>query len=81
VAATGEALLKNRSQSETKDDRHQGASAPLVECLRLGEREPGQSSKRCCATYGTGGAFITATDFLMNGGVTPAYWFGDLASK
>jgi hypothetical protein len=30
---------------------------------------------------GEGGAFITGSDFLMDGGVTAAYWFGDLAPK
>ncbi len=30
---------------------------------------------------GTDGAFITGSDFLMDGGVTAAYWFGDLAPK
>jgi NAD(P)-dependent dehydrogenase (short-subunit alcohol dehydrogenase family) len=29
---------------------------------------------------GPEGAFITGSDFLMDGGVTAAYWFGDLAS-
>jgi len=28
---------------------------------------------------GIDGAFITGSDFLMDGGVTAAYWFGDLA--
>ena len=28
---------------------------------------------------GTEGAFITGSDFLMDGGVTAAYWFGELA--
>lgn len=28
---------------------------------------------------GTDGAFITGSDFLMDGGVTAAYWFGELA--
>jgi len=28
---------------------------------------------------GTEGAFITGSDFLMDGGVTAAYWYGDLA--
>lgn len=28
---------------------------------------------------GSEGAFITGSDFLMDGGVTAAYWFGDLA--
>jgi NAD(P)-dependent dehydrogenase (short-subunit alcohol dehydrogenase family) len=30
---------------------------------------------------GTDGAFITGSDFLMDGGVTAAYWYGDLASN
>jgi len=28
---------------------------------------------------GADGAFITGSDFLMDGGVTAAYWYGDLA--
>jgi hypothetical protein len=28
---------------------------------------------------GLDGAFITGSDFLMDGGVTAAYWYGDLA--
>ena len=27
------------------------------------------------------GAFITGSDFLMDGGVTAAYWFGELGAK
>ena len=27
------------------------------------------------------GAFITGSDILMDGGVTAAYWFGELAPK
>jgi len=30
---------------------------------------------------GRDGAFITGSDFLMDGGVTSAYWYGDLASQ
>ena len=30
---------------------------------------------------GPDGAFITGSDFLMEGGVTAAFWFGELASK
>jgi NAD(P)-dependent dehydrogenase (short-subunit alcohol dehydrogenase family) len=30
---------------------------------------------------GQDGAFITGSDFLMDGGVTAAYWYGDLAPK
>ena len=28
---------------------------------------------------GADGAFITASDFLVDGGVTAAYWYGELA--
>lgn len=30
---------------------------------------------------GPDGAFITGSDFLMDGGVTATYWFGELAPK
>jgi NAD(P)-dependent dehydrogenase (short-subunit alcohol dehydrogenase family) len=30
---------------------------------------------------GPDGAFITGSDFLMDGGVTAAYWFGELGAK
>jgi len=30
---------------------------------------------------GSDGAFITGSDFLMDGGVTAAFWFGELAAK
>ena len=30
---------------------------------------------------GPDGAFITGSDFLMDGGVTSAYWYGDLAPQ
>ena len=30
---------------------------------------------------GQDGAFITGSDFLMDGGVTAAWWYGDLAPK
>jgi NAD(P)-dependent dehydrogenase (short-subunit alcohol dehydrogenase family) len=30
---------------------------------------------------GPDGAFVTGSDFLMDGGVTAAYWFGELAPK
>ena len=30
---------------------------------------------------GSDGAFITGSDFLMDGGVTAAYWYGELAGK
>ena len=30
---------------------------------------------------GPDGSFITGSDFLMDGGVTAAYWYGELAPR
>jgi hypothetical protein len=30
---------------------------------------------------GPDGAFVSGSDFLMDGGVTAGYWFGELAQK
>ena len=30
---------------------------------------------------GADGGFITGSDFLMDGGVTAAYWYGELAPQ
>jgi hypothetical protein len=37
------------------------------------------SDPRCPAP--TDGAFITGSDFLMDGGVTSAFWYGELGPK
>ena len=40
----------------------------------------GGSSRRS-ARWGPDRAFITGSDFLQDGGVTAAYWFGELGRK
>jgi hypothetical protein len=30
---------------------------------------------------GQDGAFVTGSDFLMDGGVSASYWYGELATK
>jgi len=42
---------------------------------------PDEVANVAALLMGPEGAFITGSDFLMDGGVTAAYWFGDLASK
>jgi len=50
---------------------------------------PGQIGQAIARRVGIGGAllmgadggFITGSDVLMDGGVTAAYWYGDLAPK
>ena len=45
----------------------------MAEAIRWG--------KRGALLMGPDGGFITGSDFLMDGGVTAAYWYGDLAPK
>ena len=42
---------------------------------------PDEVATLAALLMGTDGAFITGSDFLMDGGVTAAYRFGDLAPK
>lgn len=42
---------------------------------------PDEVANVAALLMGTDGAFITGSDFLMDGGVTAAYWFGELAPK
>ena len=37
-------------------------------------------NEREALLMGADGAFITGSDFLMDGGVTASYWFGDVAT-
>ncbi len=42
---------------------------------------PDEVSTLAALLMGPDGAFITGSDFLMDGGVTAAYWYGELAPK
>ena len=42
---------------------------------------PDEVANVAALLMGQDGAFITGSDFLMDGGVTAAYWFGELAPK
>lgn len=42
---------------------------------------PDEVANVAALLMGTDGAFITGSDFLMDGGVTAAYWYGELAAK
>ena len=42
---------------------------------------PDEVANVAALLMGADGAFITGSDFLMDGGVTSAYWYGDLAPK
>jgi NAD(P)-dependent dehydrogenase (short-subunit alcohol dehydrogenase family) len=40
---------------------------------------PDEVASVAALVMGPDGGFITGSDFLMDGGVTAAHWFGDLA--
>jgi NAD(P)-dependent dehydrogenase (short-subunit alcohol dehydrogenase family) len=42
---------------------------------------PDEVASVAALLMGTEGGFITGSDFLMDGGVTAAYWFGELTPK
>lgn len=42
---------------------------------------PDEVANLAALLMGRDGAFITGSDFLMDGGVTASYWFGDLAPR
>ena len=42
---------------------------------------PDEVANVAALLMGLDGAFITGSDFLIDGGVTAAYWFGELAPK
>jgi len=44
-------------------------------------RHAGRGGKCRRPAYGPDGGFITGSDFLMDGGVTASYWYGELAPK
>ena len=42
---------------------------------------PDEVANVAALLMGTDGGFITGSDFLMDGGVTASYWYGDLAPE
>ena len=42
---------------------------------------PDEVATLAALLMGSDGGFITGSDFLIDGGVTAAYWFGELAPK
>ena len=54
----------------------------MIEASAVGRAgTPDEVGAVAALLMGPDGAFITGSDVLMDGGVTAAYWYGDLASK
>ena len=68
------------------NDELQGPRGPgyrrMIELSAVGRAgTPDEVGNVGALLMGPEGAFITGSDFLMDGGVTSAYWFGDLAPQ
>ena len=54
----------------------------MIEASAVGRAgTPDEVGAVAALLMGADGAFITGSDFLMDGGITAAYWYGELASK
>ena len=68
------------------NDEFQGPRGPgyrrMIEVSAAGRAgTPNEVATVAALLMGPDGGFITGSDVLMDGGVTAAYWFGDLAAK
>jgi NAD(P)-dependent dehydrogenase (short-subunit alcohol dehydrogenase family) len=53
----------------------------MIELSAVGRGTPDEVGTVAALLMGPDGGFITGSDFLMDGGVTAAYWYGELAPK
>jgi hypothetical protein len=53
----------------------------MIELCAAGRAGTDEVGNVAALLMGPDGAFITGSDFLMDGGVTAAYWYGDFAQN
>ena len=52
----------------------------MIELCPVGRAgTPDEVATVAALLMGADGAFVTGSDFLMDGGVTASYWYGELA--
>ena len=74
-------IITPLAKDELKGPRGAGYRRMIEVCAGRTSRHSGRGGNRRRAPHGPDGAFITGSDFLMDGGVTAAYWFGELATE
>ena len=74
-------IITPLANDELKGPRGPGYRRMLELCPAGRAGTPDEVGTVGALLMGPDGAFITGSDFLMDGGVTAAYWFGELASK
>ena len=74
-------IITPLANDELKGPRGEGYRR-MIEISAAGRAgTPDEVGNVAALLMGPDGGFITGSDFLMDGGVTAAYWYGDLAPK
>jgi NAD(P)-dependent dehydrogenase (short-subunit alcohol dehydrogenase family) len=74
-------IITPLANDELKGPRGAGYRRMMELCAAGRAGTPDEVGTVGALLMGPDGAFITGSDFLMDGGVTAAYWFGELAPK
>lgn len=74
-------IITPLANDELKGPRGAGYRRMMDTCAAGRAGTPDEVGSVGALLMGADGAFITGSDFLMDGGVTAAYWFGELAPK
>ena len=74
-------IITPLAKDELSGPRGAGYRHMIELCAAGRAGTPDEVGNVAALLMGPDGAFITGSDFLMDGGVTAAYWYGDLAPK
>ena len=74
-------IMTPLAKDELTGPRGAGYRRMIEGCPAKRAGTPDEVGNVAALLMGTEGAFITGSDFLMDGGVTASYWFGELAPK
>ena len=74
-------IITPLANDELKGPRGAGYRRMMELCVAGRAGTPDEVGTIGALLMGPDGAFITGSDFLMDGGVTAAYWYGELAPK
>jgi NAD(P)-dependent dehydrogenase (short-subunit alcohol dehydrogenase family) len=74
-------IITPLAKDELNGPRGEGYRNMIEKCPAGRAGTPDEVGAVGALLMGAEGAFITGSDFLMDGGVTASYWYGDLAPK
>ncbi len=74
-------IITPLANDELKGPRGDGYRKMIAASSAKRAGTPDEVGNIAALLMGADGAFITGSDFLMDGGVTTAYWYGELAPK